>query len=171
MAEHRFTRSQDLENTFFDAGQFYWGTTEAFLKNLDPVSERGLPYVLSAEKVHDIDTVEDWDFAEIVYKGLEVIILDKGKKRQRVSILFRVDSGFLIGSGHLFRCIALADIFSEAGVSCIFLCRDLPGNMSDMVITAGYKFIEIPSYHSQQRFKTAGLGMILTTCGLMPNVA
>ena len=74
-----------------------------------------------------------------------------------MSILFRVDSGFLIGSGHLFRCIALADIFSEAGVSCIFLCRDLPGNMSDMVITAGYKFIEIPSYHSQQRFKTAGL--------------
>ena len=69
--EHRFTRSQDLENTFFDAGQFYWGTTEAFLKNLDPVSERGLPYVLSAEKVHDIDTVEDWDFAEIVYKGLK----------------------------------------------------------------------------------------------------
>jgi N-acylneuraminate cytidylyltransferase len=68
--EHRYTRSQDLEEAYHDAGQFYWGRTGAFLDFGDPMSTEGIAYVLPGTRVHDIDTNEDWAVAELIFKAL-----------------------------------------------------------------------------------------------------
>ena len=66
--EHRLTRSQDLMEMYHDAGQFYWGSADAFLSGNDSISERSYPFILPRYRVHDIDTKEDWDRAETIFK-------------------------------------------------------------------------------------------------------
>jgi pseudaminic acid cytidylyltransferase len=61
-------RSQDLEEAFHDAGQFYWGKAEAWLKDKMMFSPSAIPYILPRIRVQDIDTMEDWENAEIVYR-------------------------------------------------------------------------------------------------------
>ena len=68
--EHRSTRSQDLERTFHDAGQFYWGKTQAFLDNHDTVSGNSTAYVLPSFSVQDIDTEADWLLAVVKFNVL-----------------------------------------------------------------------------------------------------
>jgi pseudaminic acid cytidylyltransferase len=63
--EFQFTRTQDLDKAFHDAGQFYWGKKEAWLKNPN-IHGCGLGYVIQNWRVVDIDTPEDWERAEIV---------------------------------------------------------------------------------------------------------
>jgi len=43
-------------------------------------------------------------------------------------IAFRVDSSNTIGTGHVARCLTLADVFRIRGAHVVFICRDLPGN-------------------------------------------
>lgn len=63
-------RSQDLEEMWHDAGQFYWGSAEAFVNEL-PITT-GLAYGIEMPRslVQDIDTQEDWLEAEIRYRLL-----------------------------------------------------------------------------------------------------
>jgi pseudaminic acid cytidylyltransferase len=68
--EHRLTRSQDLETAYHDAGQFYWGKTEAFLADLPTFSSSSIPIILPRRRVHDIDTEEDWLLAELMFNTL-----------------------------------------------------------------------------------------------------
>jgi N-acylneuraminate cytidylyltransferase len=68
--QHATSRSQDLEETFHDAGQFYWGTTAAFLGDTPLFSAASVPVVLPRHRVQDIDTLEDWDRAELLYQVL-----------------------------------------------------------------------------------------------------
>lgn len=67
---HLYARSQDLEEAFHDAGQFYWGKTRSFLANLAPLSSRSKPLILPRYRVHDIDTEEDWMCANIAFDVL-----------------------------------------------------------------------------------------------------
>ena len=53
-------RSQDLPNAYHDAGQFYWGTQEAWLSNVPIFGSNSVPVVLPRYRVQDIDTPEDW---------------------------------------------------------------------------------------------------------------
>jgi len=67
--EHFTTRSQDLEEAYQDAGQFYW-------QNLHKTSDEpmfgkdSIPILLPSYLVQDIDTLEDWKRAELMYKVL-----------------------------------------------------------------------------------------------------
>ena len=65
-----FTRSQDLEKTFHDAGQFYWGKTNNWLKAKNMI-DNNKAYFLPRWRVQDIDDEEDWLRAEIIHKILE----------------------------------------------------------------------------------------------------
>jgi len=65
--EHRHTRSQDLEPAFHDAGQFYWGLTEAWLNGESAYGPHSAPVILPRHEVVDIDTPEDWELAERLY--------------------------------------------------------------------------------------------------------
>ena len=67
--EHAGTRSQDLEEVFHDAGQFYWGKTQAFLDNLPMFSEYAIPPFLPRSRVMDLDDEEDWFEAELMFQA------------------------------------------------------------------------------------------------------
>lgn len=62
-------RSQDLEEAYHDAGQFYWGRSAAFLSGKNTFSEYSIPIVLPRFLVQDIDTFEDWQRAELMFKA------------------------------------------------------------------------------------------------------
>jgi pseudaminic acid cytidylyltransferase len=64
-------RSQDLEEAYHDAGQFYWGKAQAFKDELPLFSEIATPYILPRYLVQDIDTLEDWIRAEVMYEVLQ----------------------------------------------------------------------------------------------------
>jgi pseudaminic acid cytidylyltransferase len=68
--EHFNTRSQDLEETFHDAGQFYWGRTAAWLSQQPLFSHSAAPVHLPRHRVQDIDTPEDWERAEWLFKAM-----------------------------------------------------------------------------------------------------
>lgn len=68
--EHFNTRSQDLEEAYHDAGQFYWGRTTAWLAGRAIFSPDATPVVLPRHRVQDIDTPEDWERAEWMFKAL-----------------------------------------------------------------------------------------------------
>ena len=63
-------RSQDLEEGWHDAGQFYWGMVDAWL-NEKVIFENAVGIKLPRYRVQDIDTEEDWVRAEAMFKALE----------------------------------------------------------------------------------------------------
>jgi N-acylneuraminate cytidylyltransferase len=69
--EFRNTRSQDLPEAYQDAGQFYWGRREAWLRGDVLFSPASLPVILPRHLVQDIDTLEDWKRAEYLYAALK----------------------------------------------------------------------------------------------------
>lgn len=68
--EHFATRSQDLEEAWHDAGQFYWGQAQAWLTHKPLFCLEAAPVLLPRHRVQDIDTSEDWDRAEWMFKAL-----------------------------------------------------------------------------------------------------
>ena len=75
--EHFETRSQDLEDAYHDAGQFYWGRAEAWLMKKMIFGPTSSPVLLPRHRVQDIDTLEDWTRAEWMFKALEMQIRAK----------------------------------------------------------------------------------------------
>ncbi|MGF6109794.1 pseudaminic acid cytidylyltransferase [Pseudomonas frederiksbergensis] len=65
------TRSQDLPPAYQDAGQFYWGRSDAWLRGEVLYSTQSLPVILPRYLVQDIDTPEDWTRAEYLYAALK----------------------------------------------------------------------------------------------------
>jgi pseudaminic acid cytidylyltransferase len=70
--EHETTRSQDLPAAFHDAGQFYWGTAEAWLTRDRIFSSNSRAVILPPHLVQDIDTPKDWVQAELKFKALQI---------------------------------------------------------------------------------------------------
>lgn len=64
------TRSQDLEEAYHDAGQFYWGRAHAWLAATPLFSHVSTPIVLPRFRVQDIDTQDDWIRAEMMFEIL-----------------------------------------------------------------------------------------------------
>ena len=67
------TRSQDLENSFHDAGQFYWGKASSWLENKRIFDDNSIPIIIPRYKVQDIDDQEDWERAEIIFELIKKI--------------------------------------------------------------------------------------------------
>ncbi|HEX6120789.1 MAG TPA: UDP-2,4-diacetamido-2,4,6-trideoxy-beta-L-altropyranose hydrolase [Dongiaceae bacterium] len=53
--------------------------------------------------------------------------------------VFRVDASLSIGTGHVMRCLTLADELRRRGASTGFLCRSEPGNLNDLIASRGHK--------------------------------
>ena len=68
--EYENTRSQDLDEAYHDAGQFYWGTTIAWLNQDSVFNLNSMAYILPRYRVQDIDTLEDWQRAELMFNAL-----------------------------------------------------------------------------------------------------
>ena len=67
---HEFTRTQDLEPAYHDAGQFYWGRTAAWLAGRR-VHGGGIGHPIPAWRVVDIDGPDDWARAELLHRALK----------------------------------------------------------------------------------------------------
>jgi len=63
-------RSQDLREAYHDAGQFYW--TNLNIKSDEIIfGKDSIPIILPQYLVQDIDTLEDWRKAEIMYEVIK----------------------------------------------------------------------------------------------------
>ena len=61
-------RSQDLEPKFFDVGMFYMIKNEALLREKTLTPAKTMAYIMDEREVQDIDTLDDWQLAELKYK-------------------------------------------------------------------------------------------------------
>ena len=61
------TRTQDLEDSFFDAGQFYCSKVSAWVKFAGAVIPTTTIYELPKSRACDIDCESDWSFAEAMH--------------------------------------------------------------------------------------------------------
>lgn len=68
--ENQKTRSQDLPIVMHDAGQFYWGTLEAWKQKKMIYEKHSNVHIIPNWRVHDIDTLDDWKRAELIYNSL-----------------------------------------------------------------------------------------------------
>ncbi|MBW2647155.1 MAG: pseudaminic acid cytidylyltransferase [Deltaproteobacteria bacterium] len=69
--EYRETRSQDLQEAYHDAGQFYWTNAKKYLKEKQFYSKDAVPVILPRYLVQDVDTPEDWETAEKMFSVLK----------------------------------------------------------------------------------------------------
>lgn len=68
--EYELTRSQDLPGCYHDAGQFYWLDARRFFADRKIYSHDARPVILPRFLAQDIDTMEDWLTAELMYAAL-----------------------------------------------------------------------------------------------------
>lgn len=61
------------------------------------------------------------------------------------NIFFRVDASVNIGTGHVVRCLTLADGLKHEDVKISFICREDPGNLTGLVRSKGFDVYKIPA--------------------------
>jgi UDP-2,4-diacetamido-2,4,6-trideoxy-beta-L-altropyranose hydrolase len=60
-------------------------------------------------------------------------------------IAFRTDASLQIGTGHVMRCLTLADALQAAGAQCCFICRELPGTLIAQIRQRGFLVSVLPA--------------------------
>lgn len=146
MPQYYMSRSQDLEEAYQDAGQFYWKhhTRDNNSKNKMVFSEISIPIIIPRYLVQDIDTLEDWSRAEFMYEAIQ-------KLQIKENILFRADSSSTIGTGHIMRDLVLASQYKDANI--IFATQELPNNINHKILDAKYS-LEILQTNSFKELNT-----------------
>ena len=64
---------------------------------------------------------------------------------ESLAVGFRVDASTLIGSGHVMRCLTLADALAEAGARCCFIMRQQQGSLEKAVSGRGHQVLMLSS--------------------------
>lgn len=62
----------------------------------------------------------------------------------QLAVVFRTDASLDIGTGHVMRCLTLADALREQGASCRFVCRSHRGNLLDLIRQRGFEAYALP---------------------------
>jgi UDP-2,4-diacetamido-2,4,6-trideoxy-beta-L-altropyranose hydrolase len=70
-----------------------------------------------------------------------------------MKVIFRVDSSYQIGSGHVMRCLVLAQSLRAAGCTVKFVCRDLSGNISSLLEDSLFETVILNSPISEPLIK------------------
>jgi UDP-2,4-diacetamido-2,4,6-trideoxy-beta-L-altropyranose hydrolase len=60
-----------------------------------------------------------------------------------MKIVFRADASSTIGTGHVMRCLSLAQGVERAGGKAIFVCRELPGHLCDEIAARGFTALRL----------------------------
>ncbi len=68
--EYELVRTQDLQKTYHDVGQFYWASRDSWL-NTSKIHANGVGLVIPNNRVVDIDTMNDWSRAEMIWKSFD----------------------------------------------------------------------------------------------------
>ena len=61
-----------------------------------------------------------------------------------MQVVFRVDASLEIGTGHVMRCLTLADALALQGARCSFICRAHEGNLCDFIVQRGFRVHQLP---------------------------
>lgn len=69
--------------------------------------------------------------------------------KQIVTACFRVDASVNIGNGHVMRCLNLAEGLRTLGVKCLFICRNIPGNLISFIRDRDFE-VEILDYSTEE---------------------
>jgi UDP-2,4-diacetamido-2,4,6-trideoxy-beta-L-altropyranose hydrolase len=67
-------------------------------------------------------------------------------------VIIRVDSSSEIGTGHVMRCLTLANQLCSRGAVVSFISRDLKGNMGSIIIKSGFDLLLLPNIHEGDGF-------------------
>ncbi len=67
-------------------------------------------------------------------------------------VVFRVDSSFQMGSGHLVRCLTLARGLRVKGADVLFICRNLSGNFIELIIKDNFNLKILDGYKLSDEF-------------------
>lgn len=59
--------------------------------------------------------------------------------------VFRADASLVIGSGHVMRCLTLADALKAHGYRCHFICREFPANLFELIEERGHGLTALPT--------------------------
>lgn len=78
-------------------------------------------------------------------------------------VAFRTDASIQIGTGHVMRCLTLANELTHQGHECWFVCREQPGNLGDLIASQGHGLTLLPApvNHSPQKKDTASDDYVL----------
>lgn len=68
----------------------------------------------------------------------------------KIVVAIRVDSSIKIGSGHVMRCLTLAEQVKSLGKNVFFICSESPGNMADLIDKKGYAVFTFPFQEAEQ---------------------
>ena len=60
-------------------------------------------------------------------------------------VVFRADASIQIGTGHVMRCLTLADELTRQGHECWFICREHPGHLGDLIASNGHYLSLLPA--------------------------
>ncbi|MBF8748651.1 UDP-2,4-diacetamido-2,4,6-trideoxy-beta-L-altropyranose hydrolase [Pseudomonas monteilii] len=61
-----------------------------------------------------------------------------------MKITFRTDASIDIGTGHVMRCLTLANALRELGHQCVFISREHSGNLCSLIEGEGFKVHRLP---------------------------
>ncbi len=61
-----------------------------------------------------------------------------------MNIVFRADASRIMGTGHVVRCLTLAEALRARGASCLFVSRNHPGNMLSHIQANGFEVLSLP---------------------------
>jgi len=67
-----------------------------------------------------------------------------GCPRLDMKVAFRTDASLQIGTGHVMRCLTLADALAAKGAQCTFICREHPGNLIEYTRNKGHAVYSLP---------------------------
>jgi len=60
-----------------------------------------------------------------------------------MKIIFRTDGNVRIGSGHVIRCLTLAEALKNSGATVIFIARKHVGNINHLITKRGFRVVEL----------------------------
>ena len=60
-------------------------------------------------------------------------------------VTFRVDASLKIGTGHVARCLTLANALQKSGHDCRFICRNLEGHLGQRIQNEGFHLLLLPT--------------------------
>ena len=61
-----------------------------------------------------------------------------------ISVVFRADASRTMGSGHIMRCLTLADALRDRGAAALFVCREHDGHLCELIRERGFAVSRLP---------------------------
>ena len=66
-----------------------------------------------------------------------------------MNVVFRTDASIQIGTGHVMRCLTLANAMRLRGANCTFVCRSHEGNLLSLIRKSGYRVLPLAKKKSK----------------------